>query len=388
MKTFPFERDKVHDVLQPLTEAKTFPVQAFVDPALFAWERQHFFSAEWQCVGRVEDVATPGSWFLAPVTDAGILIACGTDLRIRAYHNVCPHRANLIVHGGATAGRAPRWRCSYHGWSFQLDGSLRFAPFTQKLKGFVPANFGLRRVRCDTWNGFVFVNLGVEPPPLAGGLGAIPPLLRRLRLDALRRGRKVSYEVRANWKLMVENFQESHHFVLVHPELEAITPWADSSSFVSDGPWLGGTMAIIEEAETVSTDARRHDRPFLMGTQPDERRKVFDFYCFPNLLMSVQPDYLLTYRYFPKAVDRTLVVAETFFHPAALHDDFDPLDVYEFWDRTNGQDRDVCERQQIAIGSGGFDRGRYATCEDGMHAFDRLVARRYLEFMDAGGRTT
>ena len=384
MNAFPFSRKAIEEVIAPLADAKTFPVSAYLDENLFGWEQGNIFGRQWLCAGRTEDVTTPGSWVLCPATEAGILIVCGSDLRVRAYHNVCPHRANLIVHGEGTSGRTHRWRCDYHGWSFHLDGSLRFAPYTQNLQDFDPACFGLRRVHCETWNGFVFVHLGGDPPSLAAGLGEVPELLRRLRLDALRRGRLVSYEVRANWKIMVENFQESHHFVLVHPELEAITPWSDSSSFVTDGPWLGGTMDIIDEAQTVSEDTERHGRPFLMGTSEQERRKVFDFYFFPNLLMSVQPDYLLTYRYFPRSADRTLVVAETFFHPAAMREGFAPADVYDFWDRTNGQDRDVCERQQIAVRSGGFERGRFAACEDGMHAFDRLVARRYLDAMDDG----
>lgn len=388
MNPFPFDRNAVREVLRPLASARTFPARAFVDPSLFAWEKRHIFERGWTCVGRTEDLPAPGSYFLSPATKAGILVVRGTDLRLHAMHNVCPHRANLVVHGEAGQGRASRFRCDYHGWSFELDGRLRFAPYTQRLEEFDPRRFGLRTVACDEWRGFVFVSLCDEAQPLLASLGTVPPLLERVRLDALRRGRRVAYEVGANWKLMVENFQESHHFVLVHPQLEALTPWADSASFVTDGPWLGGTMEIADHAETVSEDGRRHDRPFLLGLSREERRKVFDFYLFPNLLLSVQPDYLLTYRYFPQAVDRTLVVAETFFHPAALREGFEPVDVYAFWDRTNRQDGEVCERQQIAIRSGGYDRGRYVTCEDGMHAFDRLVARRYLSAMDDEDRST
>lgn len=378
MAGFPLERTEVEQVLRPLLEARTFPSRAFLDETLFGWERARIFRRDWMCAGRVEDLATPGSWTLVPMTDAGILLVCGADLRIRAFHNHCPHRANLLVHGDRTSGRARRWTCDYHGWSFELDGRLRFAPSTQHLCEFDPQEQGLRSVACDRWNGFVFVSLGDEPPPLPRSLGDVPPLLRRLRMDALRRGRLVSYEVRANWKLMIENFQESHHFVLIHPQLEALTPWEQSSSFVSEGPWLGGTMDLVDHAETVSQDGSRHGRPMLMGTDDRERRRVFDFYLWPNLLMSIQPDYLLTYRYYPLAVDRTRVEAETFFHPAAFVESFDPRDVYAFWDRTNGQDRDVCERQQIAMRSGGYEKGRYVACEDGMHAFDGLVARRYL----------
>ena len=120
----------------------------------------------------------------------------------------------------------------------------------------------------------------------------------------------------------------------------------------------------------------------LGGSSDLDRRRVYDYFCFPNLLLSVQPDYLLTYRIWPLAPDRSRVTADILFHPGAFSDGFDPSDVYEFWDVTNREDREICESQQIGIASQGFDRGRFATSEDGTHAFDGRIARFYLEHID------
>lgn len=136
-------------------------------------------------------------------------------------------------------------------------------------------------------------------------------------------------------------------------------------------------MDITAGAETVALDGDRRNRPWLPGTLPDDRRRVFDALLFPSLLMSLQPDYLLTYRLVPLAPAETRVIADIYFHPAAFTAAFDPENVYAFWDRVNAEDRAVCERQQLGIRSRGYRPGRYTSVEDGVHAFDRLVARRY-----------
>jgi Rieske 2Fe-2S family protein len=221
-------------------------------------------------------------------------------------------------------------------------------------------------------HGFLFVSLDPEALPVERALAGGPPWLARL--PRLRRIRRARWETRANWKLLVENFQESHHFTHIHPALEALTPCERSAAVLGDGPWLTGIMDIVPGAETVSRSGRRAGRPFICPE--DARRRVFDAHLFPGLLMSLQPDYLLTYRVHPRAVDRTEIVADTFVH-AACPDEADLASVLDFWDEVNAQDRAICERQQIGVASRGFHAAAYAAVEEDVHAFDRLVARRY-----------
>jgi len=377
----PFSAAELGSVLAPLAQAKPLPPAAYRDPAVFELERRELFGRAWLAVARSDELEDPGAFVRAPITPEGVLVARGADLALYAHFNVCRHRGALVCR--APHGRTEAFVCPYHAWRYELTGRLSSAPGAEGLEGFCAADHGLSSVSVAEWKGFVFVNLAADPPALADALAPIPEHLQRLHLAPLRIGRRVEHDVAANWKLLIENFQESHHFPSVHPTLERITPFARSSSFIADGAWLGGTMELVDEAETVSVDGQRHGRPLLGGTSESDRRKVYDYFCWPNLLLSAQPDYLLTYRIWPLGPDRSRVTADILFHPGAMRDGFDPRDVFEFWDVTNREDREICESQQIGVASQGFGGGRFATSEDGTHAFDRRMAHFYLEHLSA-----
>ena len=359
MSPLPFSADEIRAVLEPFASARPLPPLAYRDEAVLAFERAAVFGARsWLCVGRDDEIEGPGAWLLAPVTDEGVVVVRGADGALRAFYNVCPHRGALLVE--AASGCAARFECPYHGLAFELDG--------RSAAGSSP----LAAVRVASLHGFLFVCLNPGAPAIERALAGAPPWLGRL--PRLRRVRRARWETRANWKLCVENFQESHHFPLVHPALEALTPCQSSASVLGDGPWFTGIIDLVAGAETVSKSGRRNGRPLLLADEA--RRRVFDAHLFPGLLLSLQPDYLLTYRVHPRAVDRTEIIADTYVHascPAGL----DLSDVLDFWELVNAQDRAICERQQIGVGSRGFAPTAYASAEDGVHAFDRLVARRY-----------
>lgn len=369
----PLTRAEVASVLAPLDHARPLPARAFVDEEVFAFEEARVFGRSWICVGRADEVELPGQWLRETVGGEPVLVVRGPDLRLRAFFDVCRHRGASLV-GRASCGRTARLECPYHGWTYELDGRLRVAPFVAPTLD--RTKHGLREVHVDVWRGFVFVTLDGDAPALETWLGATPPWLTSDVLTSLRRGRRSSYEVAANWKLLVENFQESHHFTRVHRALEALTPTAEARSWLTSGPWLGGTMEIAD-AETVSLDGSRHGRPLLVPS--DGKGIVFDAMLFPSLLTSLQPDYLLTYRLTPLEAARTRVTADVYFHPAAFVPGFDPSDVYGFWDRVNAEDRAICEDQQANARSRGFDPVCYVTVEEGMHAFDRMVATIHAE---------
>ncbi|WP_437941736.1 aromatic ring-hydroxylating oxygenase subunit alpha [Sorangium sp. So ce341] len=378
MPALPLSTADLRAVLAPLPSARPLPARAYWDEGVFAFDQAEIFGRSWVCVGREDEIARPGAWVLAPLTPAGILVLRGADLEIRAFHNVCRHRAATLVEGAC--GRLAQLACPYHGWTYELSGALRAAPHAPP--GFDRGAHGLLPARAGALFGFLFVALDPGAPPLESALGGAPPWLARPELRSLRRGRRVEYEVAANWKLCVENFQESHHFPRVHPALERLTPCDDAVSWGRGGPWLGGIMELAPGAETVSLGAARGARPLIVPEA--ERRRVRDAMLFPGLLTSLQPDYLLTYRLTPRAPDRTLVVADTYFHPAAFTPGFDPADVFAFWDTVNREDRSICERQQRGMRAPGYAPSTYAAVEDGVHAFDRLVAERYLAALGAG----
>ena len=372
MSALPLTSAELDAVLAPFERACPLPARVYCDEAVLAYERRAIFDRSWLCVGREDDVRAPGSFLRAPITEEGILVVRGADLELRAFYNVCRHRATLLV--DEACGRARQFACPYHGWTYELNGALSHAPHAPS--SFDRSAHGLRAVRVGTWQGFVFVTLDESAASLPQFLGDVPSWLAEANLTAVELAHRVEYEVKANWKLLVENFQESHHFSRIHPALERLTPNENARSVLTDGPWLGGIMDLAEGVETVSMSGSRSGRPFVAPVA--HRRRIHDAMLFPLLLTSLQPDYLLTYRLHAVTPARTRVIAETYVHPAAaLASAESAHDVVAFWERVNDEDRAICERQQIGMGSRGYAPSRYAAVEDGVHAFDRLVARAY-----------
>jgi Rieske 2Fe-2S family protein len=329
---------------------------------------RNLFARSWTCAGRVSDVEQPGAWVRASSSGDDVVVIRGEDLELRAVYNICRHRGTPLLDGDA--GRSLSIACPYHGWTYACSGALREAPSAPR--DFDREPWGLRRVRVATWQGFVFVTLDERTPPLADWMGTVPPALEGAKLAHARRARRVSWETSANWKLLVSNFQESHHFPNVHPELERLTPTSTARTWlVPDSKWLGGEMDI-EGRETVSTSGKLEGRALLVP--PERAHLVFDAMLFPLLLTSLQPDYFLTYRLEPLTPDATRVVAEIFVH-ASVPSEADLSAIFDFWDVVNAQDRAICERQARGVRSRGFSPGPRIPADEGVHAFEALLEK-------------
>ena len=327
------------------------------------------FARSWTCAGRVSDVEQPGAWVRASSSGDDVIVMRGEDLELRAFYNLCRHRGTPLLDGAS--GRAPSIVCPYHGWTYACSGALVKAPSAPD--DFDRRAWGLRRVRVAEWQGFVFVALDERAPSFAEWMGEVPPPLAQAKLAHARRARRVSWETAANWKLLVSNFQESHHFPNVHPELERLTPTRRARTWLKPGSkWLAGEMDIVDAAETVSTTGKLDGRALLVP--PERARFVFDAMLFPLMLTSLQPDYFLTYRLEPLTDDATRVVAETFVH-ASVPESADLSSIFSFWDTVNAQDRAICERQARGVRSRGFSPGPRIPADEGVHAFEELLAK-------------
>ncbi len=374
-KQSPLDPEAVARVLLPLGEARSLPAAAYTDDAVLAFERRAILAAGWTCLGRESDVMAPGSWITAEIACDSVIAMRGDDLELRAFYNLCVHRGVPLL--SSESGRCQKITCQYHGWTYGTSGHLLSAPHTPP--GFAREAHGLRPLRACTWQGFVFATRDRDAQPLTAWMGTLPPWLVQTPLGHLVRGRTTRWETCANWKLLVANFQESHHFTRVHPELEKLTPTANAMTHHPTGSqWLGGTMEI--EAETVSRSGKLQGRPRIVR---EEAARVYDAMLFPTLLTSLQPDYLLTYRLEPLSATRTRVVADVLFHPAAKEESF--ADVFDLWDAINAQDKAICEAQQVGVSSLGFEPGPYTTVDEGVHAFEQLVAQRHLGTASGAG---
>jgi Rieske 2Fe-2S family protein len=350
----------------------TLPGRYYTDPAIFRAEVERFYFDRWICAGRTEAVSNPGDYFLRDVCGESIIVMRESAARVRAFFNVCRHRGTRMCTNpaGALPGRI---RCPYHGWTYALDGTLAGAPHMDAA-GFRAEDYPLHQVRTDVWDGHIFLHFGRDPKPLETQLAGLLEKFAAWRMQELRLHRRIVYDVRANWKLIVLNYNECLHCPVLHPALNRLTDYlgADNESPTPD--YAGGAMGFRNGAETMSMDGIRR-RACLPGLNEQQRRMVCYFAIYPNLLLSLHPDYMMTHTLWPRAVDRTEVICEWHFHPAEMaKPDFTASDAVEFWDLTNREDWHIAELSQLGISSRAYTPGPYSPRESLLRAFDETVA--------------
>ncbi|HET6831601.1 MAG TPA: aromatic ring-hydroxylating dioxygenase subunit alpha [Solirubrobacterales bacterium] len=373
------DRAGVEATLRPLERASMLPPAAFADPAVLAWEVEHLFGG-WVCLGHVATLGEPGQWLMREIGPTSVFAMTGADGEVRAFLNACRHRGSRLVDETEGAVRR-RIQCPYHAWSYDLDGSLVAAPHMDEVEDFDHACNGLIEVRSAVAAGLVLVDLSGEAPDPADHVGDLLGRLERWRVAELERASGTVYDVAANWKAIAENYNECLHCPGVHPELNRLSDYRSGDSQQGAGRWCGGSMTLNEGAETMGTgNGHAGHRQAIAGLGEQEVNSVYYFSLFPNALISLHPDYVMLHTLWPLAVDRTEVTCEWFFEPDTMaRDDFDPSDAVEFWDTVNRQDWRVCELAQMGVRSKGYLAGRYSSHEGDVHAFDTLVAERYLE---------
>ena len=208
-------------VAAALERGETLPWSWYVDPAVAAFERERIFRRAWQYAGRTGEVARPGDYVATRAGELPVVLVRDTDGELRAFLNVCRHRGSLLCEG---SGNAKTLRCPYHAWTYDLDGSLRAAPRSNREPGFEREELGLRPLAVDTWGPFVFVHPDFDAAPLAETLGDLPAAVASAGVDvaALRFHHRSWSRYEANWKICAENFLECYHCAVAHPGFSAV----------------------------------------------------------------------------------------------------------------------------------------------------------------------
>ena len=377
--TAPLDRSALARTLAPFADARTLPRAAYTDPEVLAWERRHLFAASWVCAGRADRLGLAGTGpaqFATTVGDTGVLLARDGGSTLRAFANICRHRGHEILPCGAGTARTTLV-CPYHGWAFGLDGALRNAPrFGERVEQ--ADDLALVALGVAEWGGWVFVNVDGRAAPLAEHVGGLADLVANWECDRLVVGAQHHYELQANWKVGIENYHECYHCPLIHPELSRISP-PDSGDNVEDLPGLfvGGSMDLADFADTMSLDGRSRGVA-LPGLTDRERRQVLYFNVFPNLLISLHPDFVMTHRLEPVTPTVTHVECQWLFDPAAVADPaFDPAYAVDFWDLTNRQDWAAVESVQRGLNSPSYVPGVFGDHEDAVYHFQTMLACAY-----------
>ena len=352
-------------------QARTLPGRYYTDPEMFQKEIETFFFQMWICSGRGEQIPNTGDYYLCEVGAESIIVTRESGGAVRAFYNVCRHRGTRMCNQqqGKFAGRI---QCPYHGWTYGLDGRLLGAPHMEEA-AFRREDYPLHAVHADTWDGFIFLNLSPRPKPLRDQLADLPEKFAPWGIQDLRQYKQYSYDVKANWKLLVSNYNECLHCPILHPMLSRVS---DSMSGNNDAPqptYIGGSMEFRAGAQTMSVDGVRR-REYLPGLNEEQRKLVLYYAIYPNLFLSLHPDYIMAHRLWPEAVDRTRVVCEWCFHPKEMaKPGFYADDAVTFWDTTNREDWKISEWSQLGVSSRAYEPGPYSMREGLPLAFDRMI---------------
>ncbi|MEX2274415.1 MAG: aromatic ring-hydroxylating dioxygenase subunit alpha [Actinomycetota bacterium] len=342
------------------TPRPTLGADDYTSDATYDEERERIWWGDWVCLGRSEEVAAAGDYVVRDLAGESVFITRNSDGKARGFYNVCSHRGTKFLDEGCGSVRKA-FKCPYHAWTYDLNGKLLGTPNVQEGEHFDRSRYPLHGFAVDEYAGFLWVNLSKEPRPLMEALtdGAESiTAFERFQMQDLRIGARIVYEVAANWKIVVENYNECLHCPTVHPELVQVVPlfrfgevWDEQTR--DDGNWM-------MEGATSFTATGQSELPKFPELLPDDYKMYYGSYEFPNLMLNLHPDCVMYYIGYPKGPNHTTVVSEFLFRPETIEgSDFKPEPVVEFWDLISKQDWGIVERAQTGVGSRAFTEGVY-----------------------------
>ncbi len=349
--------------------ARTLEGKYYTSQEIYDLETTTIFLDDWLYAGRLSELAAPGSYVLRQVETESVIIVRDSNSSVSAFHNVCRHRGTQLCKEEGTFSRSIQ--CAYHAWTYSLKGELIGAPNMDEVEGFDKKDYSLFPVAAATWQGYLFINLSEHPKPFEESFAPILNMFERWELGELEVAHQIVYDIKANWKLVMQNYSECYHCPSLHPALNRLTHFRNTSNDLERGPFLGGPMGLAREDGSMTMSGGRC-APLLAGVTGDDTSLVYYYTIFPNMLLSLHPDYVLVHRVEREAPNRSKIICEWLFHPHATgKPDFDPSDAIEFWNMTNKQDWEVSELSQKGVSSRAYQPGPYAELESMIAEWDR-----------------
>jgi choline monooxygenase len=363
------------DVHEQIESAHTLASKFYTDPAILDAEKSRIFRRTWQLVGTLTTpcgeengakriIADPESFFTVDVIGEPVVVVRDKQGTLRAFSNVCRHRAGPIAQG---SGCKNVFRCGYHGWTYTLDGRLIGTPDVEGVEFFDRSTMGMFPLRLETWEQLIFVNFDQNAEPLSAYLGKIPEQARGFQFEGLQSVERRDYIIDCNWKVYVDNYLEGYHIPIAHP----------------------GLMREIDYAQYRTATYRYYSQQFapIRAMKPEDAGERFYppgtslqealyFWIFPNLMLNVYPDNLSTNLIVPLSHDKTLTIFEWFFHDAHSEKVRERIQrAVAFSDEVQQEDIDLCRSVQRGLNSSTYDRGRYSVKrENGVHHFHMLLS--------------
>lgn len=376
----------------------------YTDPAIFDADLEKIFLRGWLCAGHTCRIPKPGDYFTYAVGNESIIFIRDHEEKVHALFNVCRHRGSRICI--QESGSARKLVCPYHQWVYNADGSLMKA--RHMPEDFDGANFGLHRSHCRVAEGLIFTCLAETAPDFASFERDIVPRLKPYALEQVKIGHSRQYEVRANWKLIVENSRECYHCGPGHPQYCRAVGFAaaiDSPRAAEEDSRISDErrenlkrLGIDSSSIPFDPEGWHHCRRFflrngfvtesmdgkpvapVLGRLTDRNVGVLAVVGLPNLLLEVSGDYAMLMRVSPVSSVLTRIEMDWLVHPDASEGtDYEVDRLTAFWRLTAEQDWKLCEDNQLGVNSSWYQPGPYAPDERGVKHFVQWYLKQLIQ---------
>jgi len=352
-------------------ESFTLPARFYFDPAIYEAEKGAIFYKSWWCAGHKSQLPKPSTFITTQIHEQGVVVTRAADGTLHAFYNVCQHRGHEIARG---CGEAKRLVCPYHAWTYNLDGSLHAARLTKAMPDFDPAAFALKPVRVEEFCGFIFVNLDRDAVPLKEQSGKLEEEIRKYvpRIDDMVFVHRDNYDIKANWKVVIDNFLECYH---CHPAHRDFVELVDMESYrnVINGLYVS---QISDAPKTTTAKAYSFEKGEVdFG--------YAGWFLWPNLTLWVYPGEanISALIMIPGGPERTIEHLDWFLPTTTVSKQVS--DAMEYMDKTlQPEDISLCESVQKGLRSQGYNQGRFVIdpahpelSEHGVHHFQSMVAK-------------
>lgn len=346
--------------IKPIEVSQTIPSYWYTEPSVLEFEFDSIFYTQWIYVGHRNQLLKNGNQLNIKIGNEPVLIIENDLGELKAFYNVCKHRGGPLC---LRKGSKSVIQCQYHGWTYTSDGHLRGVPEFDRVELFDKKDFGLTPISVAEFQGLIFVSLAENPSKSFREFSAeIANDIAPIDLSKFSFIERVSYPVKCNWKIYIDNYLEGYHIPHVHPELNKLLDYRTYKTQVSK--WHSLQHSNFKETES------------FYGTAAD---KAFYYFIYPNCMLNILPGRMQTNRVEPTGANSCIVHFDYFYDLEQYSANRIAQDK-AYSESVQKEDEEICEQVQIGLGSKSYSQGRFSVkCEQGVYHFQSLIKQDFLK---------
>jgi phenylpropionate dioxygenase-like ring-hydroxylating dioxygenase large terminal subunit len=373
----------------PSLDGFSLPGWIYRDADFLEAEKERVFSTSWQIVCHLSNIPRPGDYHTLDFLNEPLVAVRSPDGGVRAFFNVCRHRASRLLDGGS--GQCPgRIVCPYHAWTYDLNGRLTTIPHRKEFVDFSPDQYGLKPIETEVYKGFVFVRLKPGLPSVAEMLAPYESELAAYRLEELQPMGRVTLRTRhVNWKNVTDNYSDGTHITVAHPGL---TRLFGQSYGIEAQPWVDKMSGLLRDIPSSQRSERMYQTILPRAAHlADERQRLWIYFkLWPNIAFDIYPDQIDFMQMIPISPTETLIREIAYAHPDNRREMRAAR--YLNWRinrRVSAEDKALIERVQSGMHSRSYTPGPLGRNEVSLRSFARrmreLIPESKLERAPAPG---